>query len=97
MDCRANMGRRLAEMKRMYVRPIYRGRGVGKSLALAILHEADDLGYQRIVLDTAPSMIEAIGLYEGLGFQRIEPYRHYPVDDVIFMELVFKPLRGDSS
>jgi ribosomal protein S18 acetylase RimI-like enzyme len=85
------------EMKRMYVRPIYRGRGIGKTLALAIIHEAANIGYKRIVLDTAPTMTAAIRLYEVLGFQRIEPYRHYPIDDVIFLQLVLNPKREIST
>ena len=84
------------EMKRMFVRPAYRGNGFGKKLTLAILDEALDMGYERVRLDTAPTMHEAIRLYEAIGFRRIEPYRHYPVADVIFMEVVLhsreKPL-----
>jgi len=76
-----------AEMKRMYVRPAHRGRGVGKCLAVAAIQEAVNAGYHRIVLDTAPTMTDAIRLYEGLGFRRIGPYRQYPFDDVIFMEV----------
>ena len=77
----------------MYVRPVYRRRGIGKNLSLAIIHEAANIGYKRIVLDTAPTMAEAIQLYEVLGFQRIKPYRHYPIDDVIFMQFVLNPKR----
>jgi putative acetyltransferase len=79
----------IGELKRMFVRPAYRGRGIGKQLGLAVLDEALAMGYERVRLDTAPTMVEAIRLYEGLGFRRIEPYRHYPVADVIFMEIVF--------
>ena len=78
---------RTAEMKRMYVRPVYRRRGIGKNLALAIIREAANISYERVVLDTAPTMTDAIRLYEALGFRRTEPYRHHPIDDVIFMEL----------
>lgn len=86
-----------AEMKRMYVRPAYRSRGIGKNLALAIIREAASMGYERIVLDTAPTMTEAIRLYEALGFRRTEPYRHYPIGDVIFMELDLNPQRETST
>ncbi len=88
---------RTAEMKRMYVRPADRRRGVGKNLASAIIREAANMGYERLVLDTAPTMIEAIRLYESLGFRRTEPYRHYPIDDVIFMQLDLNPQRERST
>ena len=81
----------IGELKRMFVRPAYRGRGIGKQLGLAVLDEALAMGYERVRLDTAPTMVEAIRLYERLGFRRIEPYRHYPVADVIFMEIVLLP------
>jgi putative acetyltransferase len=81
----------IGELKRMFVRPAYQGRGIGKQLGLAVLDEALAMGHERVRLDTAPTMVEAIRLYEGLGFRRIEPYRHYPVADVIFMEIVLLP------
>jgi ribosomal protein S18 acetylase RimI-like enzyme len=86
----------IGEMKRMFVRPAHRGVGLGKKLALAILDEAAKIGYERIRLDTAPTMTEAMGLYEALGFRRIEPYRHYPVD-VLFMEIVLNTIQAHSS
>jgi putative acetyltransferase len=84
----------IGEMKRMFVRPGHRGIGIGKKLALAILDEAAKIGFERIRLDTAPTMTEAMGLYESLGFRRIEPYRHYPVDEIVFMEIVLNAIRG---
>jgi putative acetyltransferase len=81
----------IGELKRMFVQPAYRGRGIGKQLGLAVLDDACAMGYERVRLDTAPTMVEAIRLYERLGFRRIEPYRHYPVADVIFMEIVLLP------
>jgi ribosomal protein S18 acetylase RimI-like enzyme len=62
----------------MFVRPGPRRVGIGKKLAVAVLDEAARLGYELVRLDTAATMTEAIGLYEALGFRRIEPYRHYP-------------------
>ncbi len=84
----------IGEMKRMFVRPSHRGNGFGKRLAAAVLAEAAKVGYERIRLDTAPTMTEAIGLYDALGFRRIKPYRHYPVDDIVFMEIVLNTTQG---
>lgn len=76
----------ICEMKRLYVRPEFRGKGYGRALAVAVVDEARKIGYQRMRLDTVASMTEAIGLYRSLGFQPTEPYRYNPLERCMFME-----------
>jgi ribosomal protein S18 acetylase RimI-like enzyme len=77
----------IGEMKRLYVRPKFRGTGLGKKLTLKILDEAAAIGYKLVRLDTAPEMAKGIQLYESLGFRRIAPYRPNPVEGALFMEI----------
>jgi len=74
------------EMKRMYVRPLFRQYSIGRLLANAILDEAVKLGYQRIVLDTLQKLEPAIKLYKSLGFKETLPYYNNPLSNVVFME-----------
>lgn len=81
------LGSGVCEMKRLYVRPQYRGQGLGQQLARAIIAEAGELNYAAMRLDTLPSMKAAIGMYRELGFQPIAPYYRNPVEGALFFEL----------
>jgi ribosomal protein S18 acetylase RimI-like enzyme len=67
------------EMKRLYVRPAFRGLGLGRQLAEAIMDEARMAGYDHVLLDTLDDMEAARALYEDLGFRDIPPYYHSPI------------------
>jgi ribosomal protein S18 acetylase RimI-like enzyme len=72
-------GPAICEMKRLYVRPAARGRGVGGALVDAIIRQAQELGYVGMRLDTLPIMGEAFALYRRFGFVEIAAYYHNPV------------------
>jgi putative acetyltransferase len=77
----------ICEMKRLYVRPKFRAKKVGRTLAEKIISEAVQIGYSKMRLDTLSSMREAITLYLSLGFRGILPYRYNPLKEAQFFEL----------
>lgn len=75
------------EMKRLYVRPEFRGVHLGELLARKIIEDAREIGYKELLLDTLPFLESAIHLYEKLGFVFIDKYNDSPMDTSIYMKL----------
>ncbi|MGA8991344.1 MAG: GNAT family N-acetyltransferase, partial [Rhodoplanes sp.] len=84
---RRTIGPGLAEMKRLYVRPAFRGLGIARDLASLVITDARKAGISRIVLDTLGAMHAARALYVGLGFRPIPPYYENPLPDVVYLGL----------
>jgi ribosomal protein S18 acetylase RimI-like enzyme len=78
----------IGEMKRLYLRPAFRGKGLGQAMVDAIVAEARAIGYRRLRLDTiAPRMKNAVSLYRRMGFREIAPYCANPCQGALYMEL----------
>lgn len=82
-----DLGEGRCEMKRLFVRPGCRGRGLGRELAEKVIAEASGMGYSAMRLDTLSRLKEAMNLYLSLGFKEIPPYYQNPLPDVVFLEL----------
>ena len=83
-----SMGPGICELKRLYLRPQFRGKGLGRALAERVIAEARVMGCRKMRLDTVePVMPNAVAMYRRLGFKEIEPYRHNPIAGALYMEL----------
>jgi putative acetyltransferase len=87
------LGPGICEMKRLYLRPQFRGKGLGRTLAGRIIAEARQIGYQHMRLDTVePVMKDAVAMYRKLGFKEVAPYRTNPIAGAMYMELELQRL-----
>jgi len=83
------LDREACEMKRLYLRPKFRGKGLGRALAEKLITEARGIGYRRMRLDTVePVMKTAVAMYREMGFREIEPYCKNPIAGALYMELL---------
>jgi ribosomal protein S18 acetylase RimI-like enzyme len=82
-----DLGDGVCEMRRLFIRSEYRGLGIGKDLVEAVIEQGRNISYTSMRLNTNRRMPEAQKLYRSLGFEDIEPYEHFEVDGMVFMEL----------
>ncbi len=74
------------ELKRIYVKPAYRGRGLGREITARLMDDARDIGYSIVRLDTLRRLLPALKMYEALGFAEIPPYNFNPEPDIVYLE-----------
>ncbi|MBX2861583.1 MAG: GNAT family N-acetyltransferase [Vampirovibrio sp.] len=82
-----NQSENICELKRLYVRPAFHGKGIGKVLFATAIEDAKALGYEKLYLDSLKRLASARKLYDAFGFEEIAPYNENPQPDVYYMEL----------
>lgn len=75
------------EMKRLYVRPEFRGKQIGDQLIKKVIEDSQTIGYSHMLLDTLPFLTNAIHMYKKFGFYEIESYNNCPMESLIYMKL----------
>lgn len=75
------------ELKRMYIKPEFRRRGIARTLVKQLIADAREIGYRYMLLDTLPFLQVAIRMYKNLGFYEIDRYNDSPMDTSIYMKL----------
>lgn len=78
------------EIKRLYVRPVYRGHGLAGRLVDQVLSDAREIGYRAVLLDTFPFLEDAIRLYKKRGFREVPSYNGTPMEQLIYLRLDLK-------
>jgi GNAT superfamily N-acetyltransferase len=86
-----DIGDGIAEIKRLYVRPAYRRRGLARTMTRQLLDRAEEIGYRRVRLDTLLRLPGPVDLYAGMGFREIPAYGFNPEPDIVYMELALGP------
>jgi putative acetyltransferase len=85
----------IGEIKRLYVKPEFRGHGLGRKLADTVIVEAKKIGYSALRLDSVEDkMRTAVAMYRAMGFREIAPYRENPIPSALYMELVLSEGRA---
>jgi putative acetyltransferase len=92
-----DLGDGTGELKRLYINPDWRGRGIGRRLVEAIIRKAREGGYSRLRLDSIAEMESALALYRSLGFVEIAPYWDNPIEEAVYRELDLVPDQIGSS
>jgi GNAT superfamily N-acetyltransferase len=81
------LDRTSGEVKRLYLRPRFRGQGLGRRLLGAVMERARAVSYDCLYADTLPIMMEALSLYQRAGFERVEAYSNAPTAGAIYLKL----------
>ncbi|EDV23093.1 Acetyltransferase [Trichoplax sp. H2] len=86
----------ICEMKRLYVRPKFQGKNLGRKLVKRIIQEAQNIGYTRMRLDSLGKLKAALSLYKSLGFRETRPYYDNPLSNVVYLQLDLTQLSNSS-